>query len=277
MLDIMFDWTECLRGENVPAQQQATKPRRRKPMSLVLATRVEGNSILFASDKRVSKQDEHGFIITTHNEAVKLIPAFGGMIGWVGDPNLAVQLLRDAAAGMSAGASENEISRRLADAYANRVAIVAKVKGGLDKAQEFLNEDVKYIYGVCAPNGCRLTTFYLKQLFVPHTEYDTVNYPEQVATLLYDQVAAVTSIGMDRHVISLQQWLKKPTYTLRDAIRLSLIILHFANELEPTSVGKNIDMFLLKAGGLVEKVDFASEQDWVDDFIMRTRNEFFKP
>ena len=183
-------------------------------MSLIVAIRVEGDQLLFASDKRITQVDSDGFTITTHNNAVKLVPALGGIVGWTGNPDLSIYLLKAVISTCPTGATEIEISRRLADADANRVAKVTQAHGGeLDKAKEYLKDDANFIYGIGTDSGCRLTLFQLGNLFIPNVKYDSVvrlGAPEEV----YDNIISVWSLGMDRHALSLRQWFKKSKYTL---------------------------------------------------------------
>ena len=243
-------------------------------MSIVVAIHV-GNELLFVADKRVVHMDPDGFVITSHDNGIKILPAFTGVIGLVGNTDLALQLLKTESVGVSSQASDQEIANRLLSAYAQIFAGIIKTQGSIEKAREELEKkgSTAFLYGSCTEAGCRLVAFQAADMFRAEVKYDSVT-PIKGSHALYGEV---TSAGIDRNGMALQHWFKKDVYTLTDAKRLALLMCRFAHKTEPTLVGPTLDMFLLKAGGVLEKLEYKTDEAWVTAFVDKTGKDFFAP
>ncbi len=241
-------------------------------MSIAIAIKLDDNDLLLAADKRTAAMEPGGYISNANNTSTKLIPVAGGVMGFVGDPDLALSLIASLRGKEFApNRVECEVSEAIREAYYRRIG--KRSDDSIQSVAEAINlsgDEVRFVFGYNRSGRSLIVRFELRGLFQPRAVVS-----DAVATVSKVDWKDGVILGMDRHANMLRQWFQKPSYSSIDAQRLAALMIWITHEAEPNSVSGDLDMVLLKKDQEPRAINPATTKDWISDFVKETRNRFW--
>lgn len=257
--------------------------RRAKRMSLVTAVVLDNDDVLFVSDRR---QVDHSrsLCASADETGIKIVSAFGGVIGYAGDSQLALSLLKSIAGSLNAtapsGELEQEIGRRMSVIYnqtVEHIKTTADTVGDQIVLNAWLNDhQVEFLFAVRTKSGCRLTKFSIPTSINPSVMYDTITQLTDNDRTLYSNVH-IGIVGVSPHALMILQWLNKKSFTLIEAQRLAVLMIAITNGANPSLVNNNIDMRCMTRDGVVtvSESEVGVIKEWVAGFMAHTKTALF--